>query len=523
MAFSRLSAADAESPLCGEDLEGLSMAAHLSGKEAKNLELLARAHQSFLNEGATRRAARCAFWLGMISMNSGEMAQGSGWLARCGRLLESEDECVEHGYLLMAAGARAVRQGQAEGNAAFVKAAALGKRFGDKDLVTMALHGQGRALIRFGEISKGVRLLDEAMAGVMAGEVTPIVAGVVYCSVLESCRETFDLQRAQEWTAALTRWCESQPELVPFRGHCQLQRAELLQLRGDWRDALAEVEQAQEKLSDPPPKPALGAALYRAAEIHRLLGSFPEAEEAYRLAHQRGYTVQPGLALLRLAQGKRDAAQSAIRPMADESAGSSSRPEVLDAFVEIALAAKDVAAARAAADELAKISERHGAPLLKAMAACATGAVLLAERDAPAALVELRRGWKRWCELQAPYEEARARVLIGLAYREQGHGEAADQEIAAARKVLVQLGAATEVARLEKLAAKKLDDKAGPLTARELEVLRLVACGTTNRGIAGKLSISEKTVARHISNIFVKLDLNSRAAATAYAYQHGLA
>jgi DNA-binding NarL/FixJ family response regulator len=522
-AFSHLSAADREAPLDAEDLQRLATAAHLSGREVSSLELLARAHRSFLNAGEPQRAARCAIWLCLTTMYSGEMAQANGWLARASRLLDSQGECVEQGYLQLAAGIRSVRGGNgAEGNAALVQAAAIGRRFGDMDLVTMGLHGQGRALIRSGKIARGVALLDEAMVAVMAGEVSPTIAGVVYCSVLESCRETFDLRRAQEWTTALNQWCASQPELVPYRGHCLLQRADIMQLSGAWANALEEAGQACEKLSEPPPKAALGAAFYRVAELHRVRGELTKAEDAYRQANESGYTIQPGFALLRMAQGQIDAAHAAIRRLADEVQELSSRAKVLEACVEIALATNDVSEARAAADELKRIAARHGAPLLKAISACSTGAVLLAERDPRKALAALRRGWSGWCELEAPYEAARARVLIALACREQGDHDAAELELAAARNAFQKLGAAPDAARLEKLAGKKTAKSVDPLTARELQVLRLVASGSTNRGIAGKLGISEKTVARHLSNMFVKLDLTSRAAATAYAYQHAL-
>jgi len=523
-AFSHLSSADKAAPLEPEDIEGLATAAHLSGRETDSLELLARAHQAFLNAGEPQRSARCAIWLGLTTMFNGDMAQGNGWLARAGRLLKTLDECAEHGYLLLATGIRDVRGGHAaEGDAALARATAIGRRFEDKDLVTMALHGQGRALIRRGKVAKGAELLDEAMAAVMAGEVSPTIAGVVYCSVLESCRESFDLRRAQEWTSALNRWCASQPELVPYRGHCLLQRADIMQLNGAWAEAMEEARHACERLSDPPPKPPLGAAFYRVAEIHRVRGEFAQAEEAYRQANQAGYTVQPGFALLRMAQGQLDAAQATIRRLASETHAISTRPKVLEAFVEIALAVSDIPAARTAADELKNTAARHGAPFLRASADCACGAVLLAEGDVRKALITLRRGWSGWCELGAPYEAARARSLIALACREQGDLDAAEMELAAARHTFGRLGAATDTARLEKLAGKKTaKSTAGPLSSRELQVLRLVASGTTNRGIAAKLGISDKTVARHVSNIFNKLDLTSRAAATAYAYQHGL-
>jgi DNA-binding CsgD family transcriptional regulator len=527
-----LSAADEESAISPKDLEALAAAAHLSGHEVRGFSLLARAHTSFLNSGDVRGAARCAVWLGMAASFNGEPAQANGWLSRAGRLLESVEECVEHGYLLVPTGIRLVMQGKfAEGQAAFVKAAAIGKRFGNADLMALALNGQGRTLIRKGDVAGGVTLLDEAMVAVTGGEVSPIIAGVVYCSVLESCHETYDVQRAQEWTAALEQWCASQPEMVPYRGHCLLQRAEILQFAGDWQKALQEAEEAKSKLAEPPPKQALGSAMYRIAELHRLRGEFAEAEESYRQAVQQGFLWQPGFALLRLAQGQTEAAWAAIQRLADETKGSPGRAGTLAALVEIALTAEDVKTATEAGEELTKIAKRNGAPLLQAMAACAMGAVLLAGKDARGALAALRQGWKIWNELEAPYEAARARVLIAEACREQGDADAAELEIASACEAFRQFGAMKELRKAEALLRKgdalarnngHRTHPVGGLTEREIQVLRLVASGKTNRGIAGKLGISEKTVARHMSNIFVKLDLNSRAAATAYAYEHGL-
>jgi len=522
-AFSHLTAADRETPLPAEDLEELSKVAHLMGKQSDSVDLLARAHQGFLSRGETQRAARSAFWLGFIALVGGEAAQAGGWLSRADRLLEGEPDCVERGYLLLPAGYRSVKGGDAAiAHHAFVQAAAIGERFGDSDLMTLARQGQGRALIRQGEIARGVSLLDEAMVAVTAGEVSPIVAGGVYCSVIEACGEIFDLRRAQEWTTALERWCASQSDVVPYRGHCRIRRAEILQLQGSWQDALHEARHACEDFSQPAPRPTAGAAFYRLAELHRLCGKFPEAEEAYRQASRWQRTPQSGLAQLRLAQGRVGAAEAAIRRVEKEVIEPASRAGVLDAFVEIVLAASDVPAARAAAHELSEIARRFDAPLLHAMSARARGAVLLAEHDAQGARTVLGQSWITWCELEAPYEAARAGVLIAIACRQLGDDDAAMLELNSAREVFQRLGAAPDFARVGLLLQKKGSATAGLLTDRELQVLRLVATGKTNRAIAGKLGISQKTVARHLSNIFHKLDLSSRAAATAYAYQHQL-
>jgi DNA-binding NarL/FixJ family response regulator len=301
-----------------------------------------------------------------------------------------------------------------------------------------------------------------------------------------------------------------------------VRRAEILQLRGAWPDALAEARRASERLSRPPGQPGIAAAFYQEGELHRLRGDFAAAEEAYRRAGELSRKPQPGLAQLRLAQGQVAAAVTAIRRLLDETQDRRTRSRLLAAAVEIELAAGDVAAARAAAGELSAIAGELGAPFLNAAADQATGAVLLAEGDTRAALAALGRAAATWQELEVPYEAARARVLIGLTCRERDDEGAAAMELAAARAVFQRLGAGPDAARVEQLSRAGPARAAGGLTAREMQVLRHVAAGRSNRAIADQLRISEKTVARHLSNIFVKLGLSSRAAATAYAYRHDL-
>lgn len=522
-AFAQLSAADREAPLDPSDLEQLSMAANLLGRESESSELLARAHNGFLRAGETLRAARCAFWLGFGLLFRGEAAQGSGWIARARRLVDAEGDCAERGYLLLPGAVRGVHEGDfASAYSTFAEAAAIGERFGETDLTAFARHGQGRALVRSGEIARGVALLDEVMVAVVADEVSPIIAGILYCSVIEVCHDIFDLRRAQEWTAALSQWCAAQPELMNYRGHCLVRRAEILQLRGDWADALDEAERARDRLSQPTVQPAASAAFYRVAELHRLRGDFAQAEAAYGQTSQWGRTPQPGLAQLRLIQGQFALACAAIKREAEETRDLSVRSRLLPAFVEIMLAAGDVAAARAAAGELCDIARTLDAPFLYAASACAMGAVLLAEGDARAALPELRRAWTAWCDLDAPYEAARVRVLLAQVSRALGDHDSAKLELDAAHRAFEQLGAAPDIARLEELRGEGAPAAAGPLTARELEVLLVVASGKTNREIAETLGISERTVARHVANIFLKLDVSTRAAATAYAYREKL-
>lgn len=522
-AFTRLSAADEQSPLEPADLETLASAAHLLGKDGESADLRARAHHAFLGRGEVERAARCAFWLAMGLFEHGEAARAGGWLARARRLLDDgRRDCVEQGYLLLPVARQQAAAGDvAAAYASFAQAAEIAERFGDRDLMVLARHGVGRALIRRGDVARGVGLLDEVMVAVTGGEVTPVVAGVVYCSVISACYDMFDLRRAQEWTAALSRWCDSQPELVPYRGECQVRRAEIMQLHGAWPDAADEARQACERLSRPPEQPSVGEAYYQLAELHRLRGEFAEAEVAYRAA-SRWRKAQPGLALLRLAQGQLDTARAAIRGSLDETTGDAARARVLSACVEIALAASDIAEAESAARELGEIAGRLDARYLAALADQANGAVRLAQGRPREALAALRRAWTAWGELEAPYEAARARVLVSQACRSQGDRDTAELELDAARAAFERLGAAPELARLEALSRAEAPRGASPLSAREVQVLRLVASGKTNRAVAAALGISEKTVARHVSNIFTKIGVSSRAAATAYAYQHDL-
>lgn len=525
-AYAELTAADQDEPLVPEDLERLGMAAYLIGKDDEFDHIATRAHHEHLRLGNPCRAARVAFWLGMSFHDRGEMARAGGWMGRANRLIEeSGQECVEQGYLMVPVALMTMEEaGDAQGGfAIFEQVAKIAEQFGDAELLTMSRMGRGQALIQMGQTAEGVAWLDEVMVSVTTDELTPIFTGIVYCAVIGSCMRIFDLRRAQEWTAELTRWCSSDPDMVPFRSECLLNRASIMQIHGSWPEAVGEARRACELVTRPSGHWVAGPAFYRLADLHRLLGEFEHAEDGYRQAGQRGESPQPGLALMRLAQGRTEDSAAAIRRELDEAKELLTRAKLLPAFVEIMLAAGDREAARSGSEELSRIADDVNAPYLRALAQQANGAVLLAEGDPRAALVSLRAASGGWRQLEAPYEAARARVLIGLACRELADEDSARMELEGARRTFAQLGATADLATLDRLLPSAAPPPEGGLTAREVEVLRLVAAGKTNRAIAADLVLSEKTVARHVSNIFTKLGLSSRSAATAYAYQHGLA
>lgn len=523
-AYTALRRADAGQPLGAEELELLATSAYMVGRDDELVTALERAHRAHLDAGETLRAVRCAFWIGMTLALRGELGGAGGWLSRAQRLLDRDGrDCAERGYLLLTA----VLDHEAAGDhgaalTTAAEAAALGERFADADLAALAVHEQGRALLRQGRLAEGLGLLDEAMVAVVAEQVSPMATGLLYCSVIDSCRDVYALQRAQEWTVALSRWCSDQPDMVAFSGVCLVHRAEILQLHGGWRDALDAVQRARERFAQGIHRYAAAEACYRQGEVHRLRGEVAAAEEAYREASRCGREPQPGLALLWLARGSVDAALAAIRRVMAETSERLERAELLPALVEILLAAGEVGDARAAAGELTDLAGTYASEVLGAMAAHARGAVDLADEDPRAALVALRRAWQVWEQLDAPHEAARVRVLIGLACRALGDEDTAAWELDTARRVFARLGATPDVARLDRLTGGEPSVDAHGLTARQLEVLRLVAAGHTNRIIAAQLVVSERTVDRHVSNIFVKLGVSSRSAATAYAYEHQL-
>lgn len=521
-AYSSLARSDGLVRLGAEDLEILAVSAYLVGRDTEYLDALDRAYRAHLAAARPTRAARCAFWIGLRFLLRGDAGRATAWHARAGRLLDHErGECVERGYMLLPVAEQRLRSGDTQGAFSIAGAAAnAGERFGDADLVAIARQQQGRARMHEGLVKEGLALLDEAMLAVTSGELSPIPTGLLYCSIIECCRSVHALERAREWTAALACWCDGQPEMVSFTGACRVHRAEVLQLGGDWSAAIDEARRARERA--PTDRLSAAEAAYQLGDISRLRGEQAAAEAWFRSANEGGREPQPGLALLRLAQGRVGAAVAAIRRVVRGTADPRVRTRLLPAYVEILLAGGEVAEARAASDELQAIAERFETGVLCALALQARGTVELAEGNATAALELVRRAWSIWAEMEAPYPAAQARVVAGLACRALGDDEGGRLELDAARRIFARLGAAPDAARVDSLAKLASSRRPHGLTPRELEVLRLVAAGKTNKAIAGELRLSEKTVDRHVSSILGKLNVPSRAGATAFAYEHEL-
>jgi DNA-binding NarL/FixJ family response regulator len=522
-AYESLATADASAALAPDDLELLATAAYMLGRDDEWVATHERVHRAHLDNGRLDEAARSAIWIGFSYALRGEIGPASGWFGRAQRLVEAVgDDCVERGFLLIPQALASIEAREWEPAAtAAAEATAIAQQFGNRDLFALAVLTQGQALTLGRHVVQGLPLLDEAMVVVTTEELSPVVAGIVYCALILTCQEVFEIRRAREWTLALDRWWRQQPDMIAFTGRCLVHRAEVLQLGGSWPDALEEARRAGRRFVETNNR-AAGLALYREAELLRLQGELDAAETAYRAASSAGWDPQPGLAQLRLAQGAIDAAASAIRRATEEATESPRRAQLLPAYVEIMLTVGDTYAAANACAELEELGAQYASAMLNAVAAYERGTVNLAQGDPHAALDSLRRALAGWQELNAPYEVARTRVATARACRMLDDGEAWALELQAALEAFRRLGAAVDRKHAEELLAGEVERPPHGLSARELEVLRLLAAGKTNRDIAAELVISEHTVARHVQNIFAKLRLSSRAAATAFAFEHDL-
>ncbi|MGC0249315.1 LuxR C-terminal-related transcriptional regulator [Pseudactinotalea sp. Z1748] len=521
VAFEGWSAADTAA-LTPADLEDFATTAELMGRHTETVRALQHAFLRRQQEQDPAGAVTCAFRLAMSSATHGEPAMFAGWTSRAEALLaELGGDGPERGWVEFLRMFRALGTGEyAEAAAAADEASEIGHRHHDPDLIAMSVCARGRMAIYAGRVTEGLALLDEAMVRVIAGEASPIIAGHVYCTAIEGCQEISDFARVAEWTAALERWCAAQPGLLAFTGQCAVHRGQLMRIRGEWSAALEEYELATARYRQVGAPDAVGLAAAEAGDVHRLRGEWEQADAFYQIAADHGHDPQPGLALLWSARGGLDAARGVIDRLLAEGGGPVQRCRLLPAAVDILIASGEVERAREGAGELDALAVTAGCLSLEAAAAQACGAVELAAGDPLGALPYLRKAHQLWTRAESPYDGARTQVLTGRALAAVGDGQSARREFEAARATFRRLGA--------RPAADDVTDLLAPpslpagLTAREVEVLRLVAAGRGNAQIATDLVLSEKTVARHLSNIFTKLDVGSRTAATAFAFTHGL-
>jgi DNA-binding NarL/FixJ family response regulator len=520
-AYEGLSAAGNDA-LLAADFADLATAAFLVGRHNDCIQALQRAHQANLDAGDQPAAVRSAFWLAMTLMDRGEYAVASGWISRADRILQGFDQdTVEHGYVLFFRMLGHIIGGDwVTGLHEAATLTSYGTRFGDGDLLAAGLMAQGRCLLYLGRVPEGVRMLDEAMVGVTTGEVSPVFAGHTYCSLIEACQEISDFARVAQWTTALTTWCGAQVGLVPFTGQCAVHRGQVMRVRGAYEQAIAEFDGAAARyIAAGTPAPA-GLAFAEKGDLLRIRGDYDAAEEAFEHAVGLGHDPQPANALLSLARGRNDAACAAVNRVLGEPRDPIHRSQLLPGAIDVLLAAGDLTVARPLVAELEAVGDAFDSSSLKAMASYSVGALALAEDRPEDALNALRAALHRWRELDWPYESARTQVLVGRSLRELGDEESATIELGAAARAFAALGATPAAQEVHRLQAPSL--LPGGLTAREAEVLRLVAAGRSNPEIAAALFLSTKTVARHLSNIFTKLDVPSRTAAAAYAFDHGL-
>ncbi|GAA3811146.1 LuxR C-terminal-related transcriptional regulator [Nocardioides panacisoli] len=510
------------SDLPPRDLESWGLAAFLTGQDDEADAIRERAHQAYVAKGDPEGAARTAFWLGLSLVMRGEPARGRGWFGIMRQVAGAAFGTSRwSGYEALNLGMVALLSGRAEESLGLLdRALQVAGRHDDVDLRLLAASGHGQALLSLGRRAEGMQELDEVMVLGTSTAASPQAVGQVYCAVISICRGSLDLGRGAEWTEVLSRWCDTQSDLMPYRGQCLVHRSEVLQVRGRWDEAIAEAERVLGDDGRRERDIARGMALYQRAELYRVRGDDRRAELGYRDALAAGHDPQPGLALLRLAQGKGESALLSLRRALGETGVPFLRVRLLPALVEVALAVGDLGAAEDAVLELEEAAVSIDSVYARAMAATWSGALAIAQGKSVDALGGLRAALTDWAQLDAPYDAARCRLLLARACQDVGDLETAELERAAARVVFTTLGAQPDLAVLDGVQPRR-SVPAG-LTPREVEVLRMVATGASNREIATQLVLSEKTVARHVANIFVKVGVSSRAAATAFAYDENL-
>ncbi|GAA1957029.1 LuxR C-terminal-related transcriptional regulator [Microbacterium deminutum] len=519
--FDELSHEAAVSGLSPQGLDDLGLAAWFIGRGDESERAWDAAHRAFLEAGDVDAAVRCVFWIGFTLSEEGDDIRAGAWMARLFELCQSERAGRRsEGMVAICRSVAAYARGEGDESAVLAaQAVALARGAHDADVEVLATMALGRALVGTGRIEDGFAQMDQVMLMISSHRVGDRVAGPAYCAVIASCLARWDLERARVWTRDLSSWCDTQQGLAPFRGECSVLRAVVLRVGGEWGEAERTLSEVAERERRPETKEN---ALYGLAELHRLAGRRREAEAAFRLAADLGREVQPGFALLRRDEGDSAAARSGVARALDAAVEPSRRADLLAAQVELEVADGDLGTAERAGAELEALADALGTVYLHGQADRARGIVLIASGGAAAALPLLRRSWSAWRRLDAPYEAALTRVQLGRAARALGDEEGAQLEFDAARSALTTLGAAPDLARLERIASPQTPSPAGGLTPREVEVLALVARGLPNRGIAHELFLSERTVARHVSNILAKLSLPNRAAATAFAFEHGM-
>lgn len=508
------------SSLTGHELDRLGESLFWLDRPDDSIAVLGRAFTAHLADGDHVGAAMSAWQLFYDHALIGETALANGWFERARRQAAHDERSVAAGFLAVAESDLAGWSGALEDAVRHAeRAVALGHATRSPDLLAMALQAKGRAMVAGGRLDEGIAALDEAMVAVVNGELAPLFTGWAFCNALSTCHDLADLHRAVQWTDAAMRWCDGLRDGRLYPGICRLHVVELATLRGTWEAATVMARKACEELTSHDPRYA-GDAYYLSGELHRMAGELDLAEEAFARAHQLGRVPQPGLARVRLAEGRSAAAVRGLQSELESDPWAPMRRiELLGALAEAHLAADDVDAATAAAEEMRRIAGACGSDYLGALATMTEADVLLARRDGVAACRRAGAAAAQFRALGLPYDEARARVLRGAAARLVADDDTARLEFAAAREAFRRLGADPDARRVTALIGEA---PASGLSSRELDVLRLVARGGTNKEIAAELFVSEHTVARHLSNIYTKLGVTSRSAATAFGYEHEL-